>query len=329
MEKKYKILWLDNDFVPMIEAPSSPEEKQINLERSALLDDALLAADYDMKVSFASSYEQFEANKDVFGTFDAVIFDLHGLDHKDSFNVRVLGAAKALADKYPGLLEYVYSANPDDPVFEITIGPLMDLGRCFSKALGVQPLFTKIKEDLDSKLNYYKGHEECLALLHEGYLDSDLKLAMNALLEDYLLEKSEAIPYNNMRKIMEGMLQKMVDYGDIITGDGEKSSFNNRLDYITNRCEEYENEKGKKVILYDRPLFPNEKCSKEIKYVLDFLGNITNNNSHFLKDDPTYLRKDEASLEYNILLQKSIYPAFFLAMKWYYGFMTKYHPRTS
>lgn len=128
---------------------------------------------------------------------------------------------------------------------------------------------------------------------------------------------------------MEGMLQKMVDYGDIITGDGEKSSFNNRLDYITNRCEEYENEKGKKVILYDRPLFPNEKCSKEIKYVLDFLGNITNNNSHFLKDDPTYLRKDEASLEYNILLQKSIYPAFFLAMKWYYGFMTKYHPRTS
>ena len=156
---KYKVLWLDDDFVPMIQTPSSPEDKQINLRRSTLIEDAQLAADYDLEVSKASSYEQFEANKDAFGTFDAVILDLRGLDNKDSFNVRVTGAAKALVDKYPGLLEYVYSANIEDPAFEITIGPLKDLGRCFSKALGPQPLFERIKEDLDSKLNYYNGHE--------------------------------------------------------------------------------------------------------------------------------------------------------------------------
>ena len=327
---KYRILWLDDDFVPMIEAPNSSEEKQINLRRGALIDDAQLAADYDMQVSCASSYEQFEANKDVFGTFDAVIFDLRGLDNKDSFNVRVMGAAKALADKYPGLLEYVYSANIDDPAFEITIGPLKDLGRCFNKALGAQSLFTKIKEDLDSKLNYYKGHEECLALLQEGYISSDHKPAMNALLEDYLLEKPEATPYNDMRRILENMLQKLEEYGDIEMGDGQKSSFNSRLDYITNRCEESIDEvTRRKVINYDKPVFPFEKCGREIKYVLDFLGNITNHYSHFLKDNPTYLRKNEAALEYNMLLQESVYPAFFLAMKWYYGFMTKYHPRTS
>lgn len=327
---KYKVLWLDDDFVPMIQTPSSPEDKQINLRRSTLIEDAQLAADYDLEVSKASSYEQFEANKDAFGTFDAVILDLRGLDNKDSFNVRVTGAAKALVDKYPGLLEYVYSANIDDPAFEITIGPLKDLGRCFSKALGPQPLFEKIKEDLDSKLNFYKKHEECLSLLQEGYIDSEHKPAMNALLEDYIQKKPEAAPYNNMRKIMENMLQKLEECGDIVISAGQKPSFNNRLDYITQLCEVHtDSTTGRKVIDYDKPLFPFEKCSREVKYVLSFLGDITNLYSHFLKDNPSYLRKNEVSLEYNMLLQQSVYPAFFLAMKWYYGYMTKYHPRES
>lgn len=327
---KYRVLWLDDDFVPMIPNPSSPEDKQINLRRSTLLEDAQLAADYDLEVSIASSYEQFEANKDVFGTFDAVILDLRGLDNKDSFNVRVTGSAKALVDKYPGLLEYVYSADPDDPVFEITIGPLKDLGRCFNKGLGAEPLFKKIKDDLDSKLNYYKSHEECLSILQEGYIDSDHKPAMNALLEDYVQKRPEADPYNDMRKILENMLQKLEEYGDIVMSAGQKSSFNNRLEYITTLCEVHTDEKtGKKSVDYDKPLFPFEKCSREVKYVLSFLGDITNHYSHFLKDNPTYLRKNEASLEYNMLLQESVFPAFFLAIKWYYGYMTKYHPRNS
>lgn len=327
---KYKIIWLDDDFIPMIQNPSCPEDKQINLRRSTLLEDAQLAADYEMEVSKASSFEQFEANKDVFGTFDAVILDLRGLDNKDSFNVRVTGAAKALADKYPGLLEYVYSANIDDPAFEITIGPLKDLGRCFSKALGPQSLFERIKADLDSKLNFYKGHEECLAILQEGFIDSAHKPAMNALLEDFAQKRPDADPYNDMRKIMENMLQKLDEYGDIEISAGQKPSFNSRLEYITKLCEVHtDKETGRKVIDYDKPLFPFEKCSREVKYVLSFLGDITNLYSHFLKDNPSYLRKNEVSLEYNMLLQQSVYPAFFLAMKWYYGYMTKYHPRES
>lgn len=327
---KYKILWLDDDFVPMIQNPSSSGDIKKNADRSAMIDDAQLAADYEMEVSIASSYEQFEANKDVFGTFDAVILDLRGLDNKDSFNVRVTGAAKALADKYPGLLEYVYSKNTEDPAFEITIGPLKDLGRVFNKGLGAEPLFKKIKDDLDSKLNYYKGHEECLSILQEGYIDSDHKPAMSALLEDYVQKRPEADPYNDMRKIMENMLQKLEDYGDIVIGAGQKSSFNNRLDYITQLCEVHtDNTTGRKVVDYDKPVFPFEKCSREVKYVLRFLGDITNLYSHFLKDNPSYLRKNEASLEYNMLLQESVFPAFFLAIKWYFGYMTKYHPRNS
>ena len=52
---------------------------------------------------------------------------------------------------------------------------------------------------------------------------------------------------------------------------------------------------------------------------------MTNNYSHFLKKHPNYLRKDENVLEYDALIQQSVYPAFFVVMKWYYGYMSKYH----
>ena len=323
---KYKVLWLDDDFQSPIDNPEGESEAQINFRRDALASDAKLAEDYGIEVYNACNYEEFDDLLRDYSRYNAVIFDLRGLDNVNIDNNRVMGKAKDLADKIPGLLEYVYSANIEDPAFDITIGELKDLGRCFSKALGPELMFQKIKDDLDSSLGYYKGHEECLYLLQEGYIDSENQSKMNNLLQKYSEKDPSFAPYNDMRHILENMLQKLVFYKEIKVGDEKGDSFNKRLSYISEDCETSIDERtGKKWVHYDKPLFPLSKCRQEIKYVLKYLGDITNMYSHFLKQNPDYLRQGEVVLEYNTLLQDSVYPAFFIAMKWYYGFMSNHH----
>lgn len=321
---KYKVLWLDDDFQSPIDNPEGESEAQINFRRDALVSDAELAEDYGIEVKIACNYEEFDAKLHDYSRYNAVIFDLRGLDNVNIDNNRVMGKAKDLADKIPGLLEYVYSANIEDPAFDITIGELKDLGRCFSKALGPEQMFQKIKDDLDSSLGYYKGHEECLYLLQEGYIDSENQSKMNNLLQKYSERDPIFAPYNDMRHILENMLQKLVHYKEIEV-DEKGDSFNNSISYIAEYYKPYFDEAGKKQYDYKQPLFPLNKCRQEIKYVLKYLRDITNRYSHFLKQNPNYLRQGEAVLEYNTLLQDSVYPAFFIAMKWYYGFMTQYH----
>lgn len=320
---KYKVLWLDDDFQSPIDNPEGESEAQINFRRDALLSDAELAEDYGLEVNFACNYEEFDAHLRDYSRYNAVIFDLRGLDNVNIDNNRVMGKAKDLADKIPGLLEYVYSANIEDPAFDITIGELKDLGRCFSKALGPEQMFQKIKDDLDSSLGYYKGHEECLYLLQEGYIDSENQSKMNNLLQKFSERDPSFAPYNDMRHILENMLRQLVSYKEIKV-DKKGDTFNNNLSYIAEYYEINYDEAGNKQY---KPLFPLNKCRQEIKYVLKYLGDITNRYSHFLKQNPDYLRQGEVVLEYNTLLQDSVYPAFFIAMKWYYGFMSKHHPK--
>lgn len=323
---KYKVLWLDDDFQSPIGKPEGESEAQINFRRDALVSDAELAKDYGLEVYCACNYEEFDAHLRDYSRYNAVIFDLRGLDNVNIDNNWVMGNAKDLADKIPGLLEYVYSANIEDPVFDITIRKLKDLGRCFSKALGPEQMFQKIKDDLDSSLGYYKGHEECLYLFQEGYIDSENRSKMNNLLQKYSERDPSFAPYNDMRHILEDMLQKLVFHGEIEVRDENDYKFNNLIFYIAEACKTSIDERRHRKVHYDQPLFPLDKCRQEIKYVLKYLGDITNRYSHYLKQNPNYLRQGEVILEYNELLQDSVYPAFFIAMKWYYGFMTKYHP---
>ena len=305
---KYKVLWLDDDFQSPINNPEGESEAQINFRRDALVSDAELAEDYGLEVYIACNYEKFDACLRDYSRYNAVIFDLKGLDNVNIDNNRVMGKAKDLADKIPGLLEYVYSANIEDPAFDITIGELKDLGRCFSKALGPEQMFQKIKDDgtLEEIFDKYFGDGEPTPV-QSAELDESkdqLVVATNAAFD-----------------------QKLVFYKEIKVWDEKGETFNNRLSYVAEDCETSIDERtGKKWVHYDQPLFPLSKCRQEIKYVLKYLGDITNRYSHFLKQNPDYLRQGEVVLEYNTLLQDSVYPAFFIAMKWYYGFMSKHHP---
>ena len=321
---KYKVLWLDDDFQSLIGKPEGESEAKIYFRRDALESDAELAKDYGLEVYTACNYEEFDACLRDPSRYNAVIFDLRGLDNENIDNNRVMGKAKDLADKIPGLLEYVYSANIEDPVFDITIGELKELGHCFNKACGPERMFQKIKDDLDSSLGYYKGHEECLYLFQEGYINSENRSKMNNLLQKYSERDPSFAPYNDMRQILENMFFKLYDYGEI--PNNRERIFNKCLSFIAKECETFKDERGKEHVDYKKPLFPLNKCGQEIKYVLKYLGDITNMYSHYLEQNPNYLRQGEVVLEYNELLQDSIYPAFFIAMKWYYGFMTKNYP---
>ena len=318
---KYRILWFDDDFQDSITSPNE-KELDVNLRRAALYSDAELAADYDLEVNAVKDLEQFRNCLTSFSRYDAVIFDLRGLDCNDSDNVIVMGDAKELADSVPNLLQYVYSANIHDPRFDITLRKLKEEGRCFNKALGSEKLFEKIKTDLDEALHYYKGHEECLSLIHDGYINVENRGRLNQILKNNQEKTLEYSPYNDMRQILEDLLKTLDAYGDLPLPEGTHKSVNRWVKFIT---EEYERKSDSHKPDYDRPLFPLEKCRQEIKYVLKYLCDMTNNYSHFLKKHPNYLRKDENVLEYDALIQQSVYPAFFVVMKWYYGYMSKYH----
>ena len=53
----------------------------------------------------------------------------------------------------------------------------------------------------------------------------------------------------------------------------------------------------------------------------DFMGNITNRYSHYQEANPNFLLSGDLLLEYNKSIRKIAYEAFFVSMKWYYGYM--------
>ena len=127
-----------------------------------------------------------------------------------------------------------------------------------------------------------------------------------------------------MRIIMENMLDQLAKIGEIkLTETPVESNkrFSSRLRFLARDCEIKRISRDNKDVEYDfdKPVYPYEKCPKEIKIVMLFLGDVVNNWSHFLDEHPDYLREGEISTDYNVHIQAAAYESFLLVMKWYYG----------
>ena len=130
-----------------------------------------------------------------------------------------------------------------------------------------------------------------------------------------------------MRQILEDLCNGLVSVGvipqNIYFKDDELRTLNQRIDYLVKLCHTHKDENGKTIFEYDNPIVPFSVCSREIKYIFNFLKDITNKYSHFLKENPNYLGPGESAHQYNRLVKQSCYPAFFVAMKWYHNYMSK------
>lgn len=316
INRTYNILWFDDDFEP-INLDESHEE---NTTRDAFHDDVSDASEYGLNVEGVWNLQDFENKIKDYRKYQAVIFDLRGLDYDNKFNDRIMPKAYKMVECLPNIEIFIYSANLNDRYFGSYVESLED--HSFNKGRGVEPLFKKIREVLDNNLHYYKNHEECLALFNEEILNQDNRPHMDELLIKFETKDSLYSPYNSMRQILEDMLNKLQDYGIIrIADNGDKfETFNLKMKYLSEDFYFKKNNEGKSVLDYENPKVHFELCRREIKYVMKFLKDITNHYSHFLDKNKNYLM-DYDKFGCNLLVQQSTYQAFFAAMKWYYSFM--------
>lgn len=323
---RYKILWFDDDFEPI----SLEEGFSENINRETFQDDVSRADDFNLKVEGVWDLQDFKERIKDSGKYQAVVFDLRGLDRDNKFNDYVMPEAKEFVDNLPNIEVFVYSANTNHPKFDITLKKIKEKGHVFKKALGPDSLYEKIRDVLDGNLHYYKNHSECLSLFNEGILNSANRSHMDELLKKFKEQDSLYSPYNSMRQILEDMLQKLQDFRIIRSGCNEDKfeTFNSRMKYL---AEEYYfqkdldgkfilNTNSKPIQDYENPKVPYELCRREIKYVMKFLKDITNHYSHFLEKNQNYLKEFDR-YGCNLLIQQSAYEAFFVAMKWYYALM--------
>ncbi|MCR5575083.1 MAG: hypothetical protein K6F78_09740, partial [Bacteroidaceae bacterium] len=289
---KYKILWLDDDFEPV----SSKTNIDENMTRKAFQEDVELASDFNLEVVGVSTFEKFCAEVKNLQSFQAVVFDLKGMEQNNETSDMVMPEALDILERANDIPAFVYSANDKSEKFEITLRNIKKEGRCFPKALGVNPLFEKIVEVLDANLHYYKGHEECLLVFTKGYLDATSnKAKMDELLSKYDKRDRTYAPYNNMRCILENVLTTLSCVG-LIKEPSDK--FSKRIAYLAEKVNPYKDKDGKIIygefnkpmLNYDDPVVSFNNCRREIKYIFKYLDDITNRYSHFLESSPNYLR---------------------------------------
>ena len=334
--REYRILWLDDDFLPLISNPSEDQES-INDTRETFQQDIRMLCNEGFIVDPVSNYKQFcERLKDG-GPYNAVILDLMGLDNENIDNYFVAGDALDAA-KQLNLPVYVYSSNvsedndaPGDlngnPAvlrYEGIIRHVKKSGRAFYKGLGVERLQKKLKEELDKEHDCFVGHEECLSLLNKGYLNKELIKEMTNIMKSCKDHEDCSLPpLNDMRKILENMVEILLQQGEI--QKCKKGSLKDEIYYLSEFCEKDQNGK----IDSKKPYFPYSKCGQEIKLVLSFLERMTQDQSHFVSsknEKAEYLTDGETILVYRKLIKECVSSAFFIAMKWYYGFMEHFHP---
>jgi len=333
---QYHVLWLDDQFIEL-EKEDSRGAVLRNQEKILLKECAyVLASEYHLMIDTVSSFEEFSGK--ISNSYQAVIFDLRSLNKEDPNDVMVMPKAlEIIRKKKLSISVFVCSNVPDDPMFEIYFKQnglvsekeAEDNGlkqTVFKKdKIHIEQLFARIKEDVDERRHCFSGHPYCLELFERGFLDSDPRVieAMQDVLEHYSEHNVLYNPYNKMRIVVEDMLEQLVSNNEIprnIDSVNTVSKFNRRVRYLTKDCHEKEGSvKGKKEIDYDNPLYPFSKCSKEIKYAIDFLGNMTNNGSHYIKDTSDYFEEGDSFIESNSDLQEATYRVFFLTMKWYLG----------
>ena len=310
----YNILWFDDDFKPKDQEDMYHE----NRTRSLFQKDVSIVRRHGFNIDGVWKLEQFEEKIKNYEKYQAIIFDLRGLDENDKNNDRVMPKACDLVKNIPNIHIFIYSNNTNDRYF----GQNVDKYPTFKKLERPELMCIKIREVLDNNLHYYRNHEECLALFNEGILSYANRTHMDELLRKYEAKDGLYSPYNSMRHILEDMLNKLQEYRIIrIVDNGDKiETFNLKMKYLAEDYYFKKNADCKSVLDYDNPKVPFELCRREIKYVMKFLKDITNHYSHFLEKNPNYL-KEYDSYGCNLLIQQSAYKAFFAAMKWYYSLM--------
>lgn len=313
----YNVLWMDDDFA----GPDfSNGEDIVNVRREGFLDDVAQAKKYglvpDPAMNIEEFKEKFSRNPD---KYQAVILDIMGLNPNDSTDESALAQALKLVEK-TNVLTYVYSNNPDKPGHKDYIKVFIPADHAISKAGNVcETLYAKIVSDLEDANKCFKGHEECLNLLNEGYLSTYIQ--MKSILNH--IDDAAYLPFNDMRQVLENMLDTLTQANVIpiqTVGADTYSTFNKRMDYVTKQCPT-RNVNGKIIVDWNNPCLPYSDCRHEIKWVLDFMGNITNRYSHYQNTSPNFLLNGELLSEYNQSIRKIAYEAFFVSMKWYYGYM--------
>ncbi|MBQ3189945.1 MAG: hypothetical protein IJA95_02700 [Bacteroidaceae bacterium] len=315
----YNILWLDDDFI----GPDYTNgEDIINARRESFLDDVRLAEKFELNIDSAKDIDEFKTKfAQNPGKYQAVILDIMDLNPDDATDESALSEAIDMVKMSKGVLIYVYSNNPDKPGHKDYIKRKLPIGHSISKAGNVEELlYSKIVNDLSVELHYFTGHEECLELLNKGYLNTQNQ--MKTILKN--IKDDTYMPFNDIRQVLENMLETMVGSGIIprtSVGNDKYSTFNKRMEYITKQCPEI-NHNGKKIVDWNNPCVSYSDCRHEIKWVLDFLGNISNRYSHYQNANPNFLLSGELLEEYSTTIRKITYESFFVAMKWYLGYMT-------
>lgn len=321
-ELKYNILWLDDYFGKLHDNVEcrKPEIK-------AFIRDLDNAIEYGFKVNGVDTFDAFAKEMRNIDKYDAIILDLKGMTIDGQESDSIVKNALDLIRNNKQVLTYIYSANLDDRYFSLTIEDLKNAGRVFDKNSSSIVMYEKIKQDLDSSLRFYEGYEYCLNLFTENYLNSKNRAIMDKILINYNTLDDTYQPYNGMRHILEDLCNGLVRVGlipkYIYYKDDELKTLNQRLKYLAEFCHTHTDENKKPIFEYDNPIVPFSVCSIEIKYIFKFLKDITNNYSHFLEENPDYLGFGESAYQYNRLVKQSCYPAFFVAMKWYYNYMSK------
>ncbi|MDE5554353.1 MAG: hypothetical protein K2J10_04125 [Muribaculaceae bacterium] len=323
----YNVLWLDDYFIPI---PKDNNDINENYRRAAsgFLRDVHKVEESGIGVKGVPTYEEFaEEFKRNPNLYQGVVFDLRGMANSAGKEASdyVVADAIELVNQIKPVPMYVYSANTDLGKFEMTIRHIVESGRAFDKGELVRNLITKMLSDFDSSYHFYVGHEECHNLFNEGFLDSEQKAVMDEIVKGFSESSLFYDPYNRMRKVLENMLQKLNDIGIIKINADSKNSFNQRIRYLCESCYYLKDANG--AIVKDRdgkpkPDFNNpyvsfDICNQETKYLIKFLGDMTNHNSHFItKHSDSYY-----GAYYNRNVLNATYCAFFAVMKWYYTYM--------
>lgn len=317
-ELKYNILWLDDYF-----GQAKKSDQKVFFRD---VDDAI---EYGFKVKGVDTFEAFAEEMRNIDRYDAIILDLRGMTKNGQESDSIIMYARDLIRENKQVLTYIYSANIDDEskIFSLPLENLRNAGHVFGKGESVSIMYEKIKQDLDSSLRFYVGYEYCLNLFTENFLSCENRSIMDKILLNYNTLDDTYQPYNGMRQILEDLCNELVSVGvipkSIYYKDDELKTLNQRLKYLAETCHTHKDKNNNFIIEYDKPMVPLSVCSQEIKYVFKYLADITNNYSHFLKKNPNYLGLGESAHQYNRLVKQSCYPAFFVAMKWYYNYMSK------
>ncbi len=322
----YSILWLDPEFAEYESVDTvSPLEMGEQLRN-----ELKIVKERGFEVRIVSDFDSFSKEMDTSGRYQAVFLEIQGLNPLDSKDFSLSYMLYKRVVETANILLFVYSNNKDEERTMPFLKSLYEDGCCFNKSDGIGLLLDVVEEKLDAKLHYYAQHKDCLDLINKGWIDQTLKGQMDGILQQYAEDDTKMLNINHVRLIMESMMNKLSAIHFI---PASIKTFNDRIYYITEKCllKVIDNKqegtslrnlnsfsKQKKTTPdFDKPKFPDELCSKAMKYTLSHLADMANLGSHSISGG----KIGEGQV---INVSRATYLDFFAVVNWFYCLMSKY-----